>query len=75
MIFEPFFEINNIQLDVTASMAIAVYPEDSIKADGLMQFSDIAFYVCKDKYNIYKLLCLNLLQVMKIVLLLNRSLI
>ena len=56
-------------------MGIAVYPEDSIKADGLMQFSDIAFYVCKDKYNIYKLLCLNLLQVMKIVLLLNRSLI
>lgn len=54
-VFEPFFEINNIQLDVSASMGIAVYPEDSIKADGLMQFADIALYVCKDKHNSYEL--------------------
>jgi len=54
-VFDPFFEINNIQLDVSTSMGIAMYPEDSIKADGLMQFADIALYVCKDKHNNYEL--------------------
>jgi len=54
-VFEQFFEINNIQLDVSASMGIAMYPEDSDKADGLMQFADIALYVCKDKHNSYEL--------------------
>jgi diguanylate cyclase (GGDEF)-like protein len=54
-VFEPFFEINNIQLDVSASMGIAMYPEDSVKADGLMQFADIALYVCKDNHNSYEL--------------------
>jgi diguanylate cyclase (GGDEF)-like protein len=54
-VFEQFFEINNIQLDVSASMGIAMYPEDSIKADGLMQFADIALYVCKDKHNSFEL--------------------
>jgi len=54
-VFEQFFEINNIQLDVSTSMGIAMYPEDSIKADGLMQFADIALYVCKDKHNSYEL--------------------
>ncbi|MFQ3264779.1 MAG: diguanylate cyclase (GGDEF)-like protein [Colwellia sp.] len=54
-IFDPVFEINNIQLDVSTSMGIAMYPEDSIKADGLMQFADIALYVCKDKHSSYEL--------------------
>ena len=54
-VFEQFFEINNIQLDVSASMGIAMYPEDSVKADGLMQFADIALYVCKDNHNNYEL--------------------
>jgi diguanylate cyclase (GGDEF)-like protein len=54
-IFDPVFEINNIQLDVSTSMGIAMYPQDSIKADGLMQFADIALYVCKDKHNSYEL--------------------
>jgi diguanylate cyclase (GGDEF)-like protein len=54
-VFEPFFEINNIQLDVSASMGIAMYPEHSVKADGLMQFADIALYVCKDNHNSYEL--------------------
>ncbi|NQZ22958.1 MAG: EAL domain-containing protein [Colwellia sp.] len=54
-VFEQFFEINNIQLDVSASMGIAMYPEDAVKADGLMQFADIALYVCKDKHNSYEL--------------------
>jgi len=71
-LFDPFFEINNIQLDVSASMGIAMYPQDSIKAvsasmgiamypqdsikaDGLMQFADIALYVCKEKHNSHEL--------------------
>jgi diguanylate cyclase (GGDEF)-like protein len=54
-VFEPFFEINNIQLDVSASMGLAMYPKDAVKADGLMQFADIALYVCKDNHNSYEL--------------------
>ena len=54
-VFDSFFEINNIQLDVSASLGIAMYPEDSVKADGLMQFADIALYVCKDNHNSYEL--------------------
>jgi diguanylate cyclase (GGDEF)-like protein len=54
-VFDQFFEINNIQLDVSASMGIAMYPEDAVKADGLMQFADIALYVCKGKHNSYEL--------------------
>jgi len=53
-VFDQFFEINSIQLDVSASMGIAMYPKDSIKADGLMQFADIALYICKDKHSSYE---------------------
>lgn len=53
--FDQFFDISNIQLDVAASMGIAMYPEDSSKADGLMKFADIALYVCKEKHNNYEL--------------------
>ncbi|MFT5298386.1 MAG: diguanylate cyclase (GGDEF)-like protein [Colwellia sp.] len=54
-VFESVFDINNIQLDVSASLGIAMYPENSVKADGLMQFADIALYVCKDNHNGYEL--------------------
>jgi len=54
-VFEQVFLINNIQLDISTSMGVALYPEHATKADGLMQLADIALYVCKENHYTYQL--------------------
>jgi predicted signal transduction protein with EAL and GGDEF domain len=39
--------IDNIQLSVSASIGIAVYPQDGIEMDSLLKFADIALYQAK----------------------------
>lgn len=53
-VFEQVFLINNIQLDISTSMGVALYPDHAIEADGLMQLADIALYVCKENHYSYQ---------------------
>jgi predicted signal transduction protein with EAL and GGDEF domain len=43
---EPF-EIDGTKLQVSASLGIALYPDDSTDADQLVEFADRAMYVAK----------------------------
>jgi len=53
-VFDQVFQINSIQLDISTSMGIALYPEHATEADGLMQLADIALYACKDNHYSYQ---------------------
>ncbi len=44
---EPF-EINNVTVNVEASIGVTLYPEHGEDADSLMQHADIAMYAAKD---------------------------
>lgn len=57
VLFERPFHIEQLILDIDASMGIAVYPYDSPDVPGLIQCADIALYSCKGKhysYAVYK---------------------
>lgn len=56
-LFERPFCIDQLTLDIDVSIGVAMYPEDSDNAQGLMQCADIALYHCKDQHHpfaIYK---------------------
>jgi len=56
-IFERPFNIDQLNLDMDASIGIAVYPYDAETVAGLVQCADIALYSCKGKhysYAVYK---------------------
>ena len=56
-IFERPFCIDQLNLDMDASIGIAVYPYDAETVAGLVQCADIALYSCKGKhysYAVYK---------------------
>lgn len=56
-LFEQPFAMDNLTLDVEASIGAAIYPYDAESAEGLIQCADIALYSCKGQhvpYAIYK---------------------
>ena len=44
----PPFELDQITMDVQASIGIAVYPEDGTDGDTLLQRADVAMYRAKE---------------------------
>ncbi|MCP3130346.1 GGDEF domain-containing phosphodiesterase [Shewanella sp. KJ2020] len=42
-------DINGIRLDISASIGVAIYPEDGVDADQLMRNADQAMYVAKQQ--------------------------
>lgn len=44
---EPFY-VNNETWNITASIGIAIYPDDSITAEKLIEYADEAMYAAKD---------------------------
>lgn len=45
----PFFEINKEKFQITASIGIALYPDDSTDADKLLQYADFAMSLAKKR--------------------------
>jgi diguanylate cyclase (GGDEF)-like protein len=54
---EPQFQIHGINLDVTASIGIAVYPQHGDDVDMLMQRADVAMYSTKNTRTGYGQYC------------------
>lgn len=55
--FQKPFEFDNLKISITASVGIAVYPEDGNDADTLIKSADIAMYRAKadgrNRYHVY----------------------
>ncbi|WP_162892537.1 EAL domain-containing protein [Pseudoalteromonas tunicata] len=49
-LFSLAFVVDDIALDIDASVGVAVYPQDAENAAKLLQCSDIAMHTCKDKH-------------------------
>lgn len=45
----PFFEINSEKFQITASIGIALYPDDSTDAEKLLQYADFAMSLAKKR--------------------------
>jgi len=45
----PFFEINSDKFQITASIGIALYPDDSTDAEKLLQYADFAMSLAKKR--------------------------
>ncbi len=54
---EPQFQVHGINLDVTASIGIAVYPEHGDDVDTLLQRADVAMYSTKNARTGYGQYC------------------
>jgi len=48
-LFQDAFQINSKPVNITTSMGIAIYPNDSHTAEGLVSYSDMAMYQAKDE--------------------------
>ncbi|OUR73636.1 hypothetical protein A9Q78_02895 [Methylophaga sp. 41_12_T18] len=48
-LFQDPFQINSKPVNITTSMGIAIYPNDSHTAEGLVSYSDMAMYQAKDE--------------------------
>jgi diguanylate cyclase (GGDEF)-like protein len=48
---EAPFELQEVKLDVGASLGIAVYPRDGVDADTLLQRADVAMYLAKESHS------------------------
>jgi diguanylate cyclase (GGDEF)-like protein len=49
-LFEQPFSIDDLNLDIDVSIGVAVYPENAITEQGLLQCADIAMYSCKEQH-------------------------
>ncbi len=52
---ETPFELEQLMLDVGASIGIALYPRHGLDADALMQRADVAMYLAKDNHRGYEI--------------------
>ncbi len=50
-LFEQPFLVNEIALDVSISIGISLYPDDTKLAEQLMQYADIALYESKEQHH------------------------
>lgn len=48
-LFEVPFQVDSKPINVTSSMGIAIYPNDSHNVEGLVSYSDMAMYQAKDE--------------------------
>jgi diguanylate cyclase (GGDEF)-like protein len=48
---EAPFELQEVMLDMGASLGIAVYPRDGVDADTLLQRADVAMYLAKESHS------------------------
>ena len=50
-LFDEPFIVSDVALDVSTSVGVSVYPDDSTDAEQLMQYADIALYESKEKHH------------------------
>ena len=50
-LFDEPFLVNDVALDVSISIGVSVYPNDTCLPEKLMQYADIALYDAKDKHH------------------------
>ncbi|NIB39589.1 EAL domain-containing protein [Pseudomaricurvus alkylphenolicus] len=50
-LFDLPFDVEGVHLDVDASFGLALYPQHSDSAYGMMQCADIALYKCKESHH------------------------